>query len=98
LQKRLKFSPAPDEKSNDWCFMVITPFYTQKILQAYNQQMTLKTRVSSGKGKELIPRDSITISAESRKRLATANGGPKIVNNLTNPESGGQQKEQIRNP
>jgi hypothetical protein len=77
--------------------MVITPFYTQKILQAYNQQMTLKTRVSSGKGKELIPKDSITISAESRKRLAIANGAPEIVNNLTNSESNGRQKEQIRN-
>jgi hypothetical protein len=78
--------------------MVINTFYTQKILQAYNQQMTLKTRVSSGKGKELIPKDSITISAESRKRLAMAKGAPEIVKNLTNPGSNSPQKEQIRNP
>jgi hypothetical protein len=78
--------------------MVITPFYTQKILQAYNQQMTLKTRVSSGKGKELIPKDSITISAESRNRLAMAKGSPEIVKNLTNPGTNNLQKEQIRNP
>jgi hypothetical protein len=78
--------------------MVITPFYTQKILQAYNQQLTMKTRVSSGKGKELLPKDSITISAESRNRLAMVKGAPGIVNNLTNLESNKQQEKQIRNP
>jgi hypothetical protein len=78
--------------------MVITPFYTQKILQAYSQQLTMKTRVSSGKGKELIPKDSITISAEGQKKLAMAKGAQGIVNNLTNAQSNGQQDQQIRNP
>jgi hypothetical protein len=73
--------------------MVITPFYTQKILQAYNQQMTLKTRVSSGKGKDLIPKDSISISAESRKRLAMAKGASEMVKNLTDPGNNSLQKE-----
>ena len=67
--------------------MIIKPFSSQKALQAYNQQMTIKARNSSGKGKDLIPGELITISEESRNRLAAAKGAHEIVNNLTGKET-----------
>ena len=66
--------------------MIIKPFCSQKVLQAYNRQLTIITRVSTGKGKELIPKDLITISEESRNRLARTKGAHEIVNNLTKAE------------
>ena len=63
--------------------MVITPFYTRKIIEAYNQQLTIKSRISAGKGKELASKDMITISEESKKRLAAAKSESEPVNLLT---------------
>ncbi len=83
VEKNLKFFPTSDEKSYDEQNMVITPFYTRKIIEAYNQQLTIKTRIFGGKGKEIASRDVITISEESKKRLAAAKSEPGSVNLLT---------------
>ncbi len=63
--------------------MVINPYHTQKIIDAYNQQLTIKSRVSTGKAKELSPKDMITISEESKRRLAVAKTEQESVNLLT---------------
>jgi len=67
--------------------MVITHFHTQKIIDAYNQQLTIKSRVSASKAKELAPKDVITISEESKRQLAAAKIEQQSVSYLTkNPE------------
>lgn len=83
LKINLKFFPAADEKIYDERIMVITHFYTQKIIDAYNQQLTIKSRVSAGKAKELAPKDVIIISEESKRRLAAAKNESEGVNLLT---------------
>jgi hypothetical protein len=63
--------------------MVITPFNTQKIIEAYNQQLSVRTRVSTGKTKDLVPKDVVTISEESKKQLAAARSFQEPVKSLT---------------
>ena len=63
--------------------MVITPFHTKKIIEAYNQQLTIRTRVSIGKTKDLVPKDVVTISEESKKQLAAAGSLQEPVESLT---------------
>jgi hypothetical protein len=46
--------------------MVITTFFPQKSLAAYDQQLTIKTCVLLGKAKELAPKDVVTISIEGK--------------------------------
>jgi hypothetical protein len=72
--------------------MVITPFHTRKTIEAYNQQLTIKSRTCAGRGKELASIDVITISEESKKRLAAAKSELEPVNLLTrnqNPQAKG---------
>ena len=82
-EKTLKFQSPPDDKSYDKWIMVITPFNTQKIIEAYNQQLTIRTRVSTGKTKDLVPKDVVTISEESKKQLAAAKSFQEPVKSLT---------------
>ena len=63
--------------------MVITHFYAQKIIEAYNQQSSTKSHAYAGKAKDIIPRDVITISTEGKKQLAAAKGAQETVNSLT---------------
>jgi len=63
--------------------MVITYFYTQKIIQAYNQQSSIKSHAYAGKAKDLVPRDVIAISTEGKRQLAAAKGTQEAVNSLT---------------
>lgn len=82
-EKILKFQSSPDDKSYDEWIMVITPFNTQKIIEAYNRQLTIRTRVSTGKTKDLVPKDVVTISEESKKQLAAAKSFQEPVKSLT---------------
>jgi hypothetical protein len=82
-EKILKFQSSPDDKSYDEWIMVITPFNTQKIIEAYNQQLTIRSRVSTGKTKDLVPKDVVTISEESKKQLAAAKSFQEPVKSLT---------------
>ena len=75
--------PAADKIYNER-IMVINPFHTQKIIAAYNQQLTMKTRFSAGKIKDLVPKDLVTISEESKRRLAAAGNPQTTVKSLTN--------------
>jgi hypothetical protein len=83
-KKIFKFSSSPVDKSYDERIMVINPFHTQKIIEAYNQQLTIRTRVSTGKTKDLVPKDVVTISEESKKQLAAAKSFQEPVKSLTN--------------
>jgi hypothetical protein len=82
-KKILKFQSSPDDKSYDEWIMVITPFNTQKIIEAYNRQLTIRTRASTGKTKDLVPKDVVTISEESKKQLAAAKSFQEPVKSLT---------------
>lgn len=73
----------PVDKSYDERIMVITPFHTQKIIEAYNQQLTIRTRVSTGKAKDVVPKDVVTISAESKRQLAADKSFSEPVKLLT---------------
>ncbi len=83
VKKILKFPSSPDDKSYDEWIMIITPFNTQKIIEAYNQQLTIRTRASTGKTKDLVPKDVVTISEESKKQLAAAKSSQEPVKSLT---------------
>jgi hypothetical protein len=83
VQKKLKFPPPPDDKSYNGWIMVITPFHARKIIEAYNQQGTIRTRVSTGKAKDLVPKDVVTISQESRRRLVADSIFQEPVKSLT---------------
>jgi hypothetical protein len=63
--------------------MVINPVYTQKVLKAYNLQLSMKARPSKGKKNGLAQGDVITISHESKKKSMAAKISQEIVNNLT---------------
>jgi hypothetical protein len=82
-KKILKFQSSPDDKSYDEWIMVITPFNTQKIIEAYNRQLTIRTRASTGKTKDLVPKDVVTISEESKKQLAAAKSFQEPVKSMT---------------
>ena len=73
--------------------MIITAFNTPKIIEAYNQQLTIRTRVSTGKTKDQVPKDVVTISEESKRQLAAAKSFQDPVKDLTNnqgsPRKGG---------
>jgi len=63
--------------------MVINPTYTQKVLKAYNLQLSMRARTSKGKKNGLAPGDVIMISPESKKKSMAAKISQEIVNNLT---------------
>jgi len=75
--------------------MVITPFNTQKIIEAYNQQLTIRTRVSAGKTKDLVPKDLVTISEESKKQLAAAKSFQESVKSLTNNQGSPKKRGEV---
>ena len=62
--------------------MVISPFYTQQVLKAYNLQLSMSPRTSKGQTNSLASRDVVTISPESRKNSMVAKISQEIVNNL----------------
>ena len=63
--------------------MVINPIYTQKVLRAYSEQLSMRPRTSKGKKSNLGPGDVITISPESKMKSMAAKISQEIVNNLT---------------
>ncbi len=73
--------------------MVITPFNTKKIIEAYNQQLAVRTRVSTGKAKDLVPKDVVTISEESKKQLVAARSFQEPVKSLTNNQGSPKKGE-----
>jgi hypothetical protein len=84
LKKTFKFPSFSSDKSYDGWNMVITPFQNKKFIEAYNQQLTIRTRVSIGKNKDLVPKDLVTISEESRRRIAADRSFPEPVKSMTN--------------
>jgi hypothetical protein len=62
--------------------MVISPFYTQQVLKAYNLQLSIGSRASKGQTNSPASRDVITISPESRNKSMAARISQEIVNNL----------------
>ena len=69
--------------------MIITDLHIQHILNAYSKQLSIRPRISKDKdNKNIIPKDQITLSTESKKMwvidkiakeiiLQLANGGEK---------------------
>jgi hypothetical protein len=92
-EKAFKFHSSPDDKIYKERIMVITPFHTQKIIEAYNQQLTIRTRVSTGKAKDQVPKDVVVISAESKKQLAAAKTFQVPVKSLTNNQGSSKKGE-----
>lgn len=62
--------------------MVISPFYTQQVLKAYNLQLSMRPRISKGQTNSPASRDVISISPESREKSMVAKISQEIVNNL----------------
>jgi hypothetical protein len=63
--------------------MVINSICTQKVLKAYNLQLSMRPRTSKGKKNSLAPGDVITISPESKRKSMALKISQEIVNNLT---------------
>ncbi len=62
--------------------MVISPFYTQQVLKAYNLQLSMRPRIPRGQTNSPASRDVISISPESREKSIAAKISQEIVNNL----------------
>jgi hypothetical protein len=77
--------------------MVINPIYTQKVLKAYNLQLSMRARTSKGKKNGLAPGDVITISPESKKKSLAAKISQEIVNNLTKNSPRDRMADEVMN-
>ena len=74
--------------------MVISPFYTQQVLKAYNLQLSMSPRISKGQTNSLASRDVVTISPESRKNSMVAKISQEIVNNLAENSPGNETADE----
>jgi hypothetical protein len=77
--------------------MVINPIYAQKVLKAYNLQLSMRARTSKGKKNGLAPGDVITISPESKKKSMAAKISQEIVNNLTKNSPRDRMADEVMN-
>ncbi len=82
-EKRLKFLYRPDEKNYVERIMVISPFYTQNVLKAYSQHLSVKSGKARVKKTPVISRDQVEISTESKNKYLANKISQEIVNNLT---------------
>ena len=74
--------------------MVISPFYTQQVLKAYNLQLSMGSRTSKGQTKSPASGDVITISPESRNKSMAAKISQEIVNNLAENSPGNETADE----
>ncbi len=63
--------------------MVISPFYTQNVLKAYSQQLSVKSGIARVKKTPVISRDQVEISTESKNKYLANKISQEMVNNLT---------------
>jgi hypothetical protein len=77
--------------------MVINPIYTQKVLKAYNLQLSMRPRTSKGKKNSLAPGDMITISPESKRKSMVFKISQEIVNNLTKNSPRDRMADEVMN-
>ena len=77
--------------------MVINPIYTQKVLKAYNLQLSMRPRTSKGKKNSLAQGDVITISPESKRKSMVFKISQEIVNNLTKNTPRDRMADEVMN-
>jgi hypothetical protein len=77
--------------------MDINPIYTQRVLKAYNEQMSMRPRTSKGKKNSLAPGDVIMISPESKKKAMAVKISQEIVNNLTKNTPRDRMADEVMN-
>jgi hypothetical protein len=65
--------------------MVITNYHVQHILKAYSQQLSVRSRVSKDKiNKNVVQKDEVTISQESKKMLVVDKIAQEMITQLAN--------------
>ena len=77
--------------------MDIYPIYTQRVLKAYNEQLSMRPRTSKGKKNSFAPGDVIMISPESKKKAMAIKIAQEIVNNLTKNSQRDRMAEEVMN-
>jgi hypothetical protein len=77
--------------------MDINPIYTQRVLKAYNEQLSMRPRTSKGKKNSLAPGDVIMISPESKKKAMAVKISQEIVNNLTKNTPRDRMADEVMN-
>jgi hypothetical protein len=77
--------------------MDINPIYTQRVLKAYNEQMSMRPRTSKGKKNSLAPGDVLMISPESKKKAMAVKISQEIVNNLTKNTPRDRMADEVMN-
>ena len=77
--------------------MVINPIHTEKVLKAYNLQLSMRPRTSKGRKNSLIPGDVIMISPESKKKSMAVKISQEIVNNLTKNSPRDKMADEVMN-
>ena len=77
--------------------MDINPIYTQRVLKAYNEQLSMRPRTSKGKKNSLAPGDVIMISPESKKKAMAVKISQEIVNNLTRNSPRDRMADEVMN-
>ena len=65
--------------------MIIANYYVQHILKTYSQQLSVRSRVSKGKGNgNSGQRDQVTLSRRVRKRMMVDKITHEIINQMAN--------------
>jgi hypothetical protein len=78
--------------------MIINNFQVQHILKAYSQQLSTRTRVPKADGgKKAVPRDEITLSQESRKRMVADRIADQIITQLAESSERNDTGKEILN-
>ena len=78
--------------------MVITNYHVQHILKAYSQQLSVRSRVSKDKAsKNVVQKDQVTISQESKKMLVVDKIAHEMVTQLANSSERNDVSREILN-
>ncbi len=77
--------------------MDINPIYTQRVLKAYNEQLSMRPKTSKSKRNASAPGDVISISTESKRKFMAAKISQEIVNNLTKKTTSDRMAEEVLN-
>ena len=78
--------------------MVITNYHVQHILKAYSQQLSVRSRVSKDKvSKNVVQKDQVTLSPESKKMLVVNKIAHEMVTQLANSSERNDVSREILN-
>jgi hypothetical protein len=78
--------------------MVVTNYHVQHILKAYSQQLSVRSRVSKDKiNKNVVQKDEVTISQESKKMLVVDKIAHEMITQLANSSERNDVSREILN-